>query len=165
MRRMPTAKRGRAKRQTGTSSRPEYVPVFARLPRGVILLEVILALALFAITAGVVVTAMSASIDAAVTMRREDRSANLAASVVACVRAGLIEPVDAGPVPFSEEPFGRDLPDWTWQITAADVPDAPQGAPIRDIRVTVHDARTGRSRTVGFWQAYAAEPAPPESLP
>ncbi len=86
-----------------------------RLPEcGSILLEVILALALFAITAAIVTSGMNASADSLERQRLNTHAANLAATALAEVQLGIRSPTEAG-----EQPFPAPFEQWTAELVVA----------------------------------------------
>lgn len=106
--------------------------------RGAVLLEVVLALALFLTGAGVVVGSLLTSIEAARRVRDEARAADLAVTILSEVQLGLIAPEETpAPQPFT------DAPEWTWQLRAQPVEDAdPLAALVRvEVVVTRVDGR------------------------
>lgn len=78
---------------------------------GAILLEVLLALALFVAAAAVVTTALNASLGSLERQRLGTQSLNLAASVLAEVQLGIRNATGEGAKPL-EAPFL----DWTWEL-------------------------------------------------
>ena len=86
--------------------------------RGVVLLEVLLAVALIVIAAAVVGAALSRTIDAAVELRIRQRGVNLAESLLAELNAGILE-LQAVPA----TPFDEDDPEWTYEVEAEAVED------------------------------------------
>ena len=79
--------------------------------RGSVLLEVILALALFVLAATIVTSGMSTSADNLVRQRLNTHAANLAATVLAELQLGLRSTAAAGEQPF-DEPFEK----WTAEL-------------------------------------------------
>ncbi|MEX2673286.1 MAG: hypothetical protein WD294_14375 [Phycisphaeraceae bacterium] len=108
----------------------------ANAPQGVVLLDVIIALGLFVLTASVVVGGMSASVNSAFRMGRELTAENLAVSVISEMSAG-IRPVTAeGP-----EPFEAPYEDWTWQVTIPPMPSGQATGGLRNVEVVIiHEA-------------------------
>jgi len=78
--------------------------------RAAVLLEVLLALILFAATAAVVTAAFNASVESLERQKRGAQALNLAASVVAEVQLGIRA---AGT--DSARPFEPPFQDWTWE--------------------------------------------------
>ncbi len=87
-----------------------------RRQRGGVLLEVLLALILFAATAAVVTTAFNASLTSLDRQKLAARALNHAASVVAEVQLGIRPANSDGSHPL-ESPFG----DWTWETTVTPI--------------------------------------------
>lgn len=80
--------------------------------RGVVLLEIVLGLVLFGLTAMVVLSSLSVSTQAVGQLRFQSQASDLAASVVAEILLGVRSGAEPGPEPF-EAPFE----DFTWQIS------------------------------------------------
>jgi Tfp pilus assembly protein PilV len=97
--------------------------------RGVILLEVLLALTLFVVAATVIGGAMLNSVRASAHLRTESDGVNLAQSKLAELVAGAAPVVDTGVTDF-----GDDLPGWKYQIEATDLIDTPG---LKRVTVTV----------------------------
>ena len=92
-----------------------------KLPSGAVLLEVVLAMALFFTSAMVVTGGLSASMSALRKIKLDAQASDLAVSKLSEVQMGILAAVDEGPNPYEEE----DLSQWTWQILA--VPADPLG--------------------------------------
>lgn len=86
--------------------------------RGAVLLEVVLALALFVAVATIIATALSSSSDAVQRQKLNLHAANLAASVLAELQMGARPAETAGP-----ENFAAPFEDWTWELALAQVED------------------------------------------
>ena len=110
----------------------------ARSTNASVLLEVVLALALFVFAASVITGGLNASVQEAERLRLNVHASNLAISILSELQMG-IKPVDsAGPEPF-EAPFQM----WTWQIQVSPIEDALEsGLALRNVEVVVrHQAR------------------------
>lgn len=82
--------------------------------RGAVLLEAILALALFVFAAAVIGSGLHAALQRVDRMRRECHAANLAASVMAEVQLGIRPMQNSG-----REPLPEPFQDWTAQVESA----------------------------------------------
>jgi type II secretory pathway pseudopilin PulG len=82
--------------------------------RGAILLEVVLALVIFAAAATVIGIGLNSSIAAVDRLRLGARANDLSISVFSELQIGSRSLADTGP-----EPFGRELPGWTWEIVSS----------------------------------------------
>lgn len=104
--------------------------------RGAVLLDVLIGLGLFVMTATVVVGGMSASLESAHRVGREFIAENLAVSVVSEMSAG-IRPIESeGPEPF-EPPYD----DWSWQVEILSMPSGQATAGLRNVEVVItHEA-------------------------
>ena len=85
--------------------------------QGAILLEVVLALVLFAVAAAIIGGGISASINSVERLRLNTHAANLAASVGAELQLAIRTADEGGPAEF-EAPFE----DWTWEIIPTATP-------------------------------------------
>jgi type II secretory pathway pseudopilin PulG len=79
--------------------------------QGAVLVEVLLALALFVAAAAVATTALNASLQSLERQKQSSQALNLAASVLAEVQLGIRPASADNPQPL-EPPFQ----DWTWQL-------------------------------------------------
>lgn len=80
--------------------------------RGAVLLEVLLALMLFAVTAAIITSSMNASMDGLERLKRNTHAANLASTVLAELELGL-RPADASGEQALEKPFDA----WTFELS------------------------------------------------
>jgi type II secretory pathway pseudopilin PulG len=80
---------------------------------GSVLLEVVLAIVLFAAAAAVVGMGLKASIDGAERLRLSTHAGNLAVTVISELQMGLRSLADTGP-----EAFGPPFEGWVWQVEA-----------------------------------------------
>ena len=78
---------------------------------GAVLLEVVLALVLFAAAATIIGAGIHAAIDGVERQKLNAHAVNLAASVIAEIQMGLRTLESVGPEPF-ESPFDH----WSWQL-------------------------------------------------
>lgn len=85
-----------------------------RWQQGAVLLEVILALALFVAAAAIISAGMSASIKSVERLRLNTHAANLAISVLSELEMGMKTMALSGPQPF-QPPFEE----WTWEAQDA----------------------------------------------
>jgi len=100
---------------------------------GAVLLEVVLALGLFAAAALITLVSLNACVEAARQVRLEAQAADLAVTLLSEVRMGLVALRDTEPEPCPEPYEG-----WTWRLRAApiDEPDAPWRASRAEVEVT-----------------------------
>ncbi len=127
--------------------------------RGAILLEVVLALALFTAGAGVVIGALSGSIRTVGELKTEARAADLAVSVMSQVQLGIIPATDAGPSPFDEE---TDLADWTWQIVTSPADGGWANTDLKRVEVVIHHGPSDYTRRLS---ELMVDPASAGTLP
>lgn len=93
---------------------PSILTVNNRARCGAVLLEVVLALALFAAAAAIIGGGIHSAIDGVERQKLNAHAVNLAISVVSEIQIGLRTLESAGPEPF-ESPFDH----WTWQLVLA----------------------------------------------
>lgn len=110
-------------------------------PRGMVLLEIVLAIALFAASATVLLGALSSATRTLERVRDDAIAADLLITTQSMLRMGLIDIADAGPEAFEGGPDG-----WTWQIIA-DSADGPLDAPpMVQVRIVIAKQSTGVRR-------------------
>jgi type II secretory pathway pseudopilin PulG len=129
-----------------------------RIRRAVALLEVVLAISIVVIAAAVIQGSYVATTAATARMQQQVRAENLAATILARVRLGLIDPVAAGPNDF--ESLYPDRAGWTWQIEVATEPldtDGPEATRV-EVLVTSPDARV-RQRLAQWFLPAVSQPA------
>ncbi len=97
-------------RQAQHARRPGTRSV-ARSRRGAVLLEVILALALFVFAAAVVSNSLHSAVERTARLHLQTHALDLAVSVLSEIQMGVLPLTPAGPEPF-EAPFEP----WTWQV-------------------------------------------------
>ncbi len=123
------------------------------------LLEVVLALVLFASVAMVVLGGVGTSAQAVVEMRLQAHAVDRAVTVFSKVQLGIIPPVADGPEPF-EEPFE----DWTWQITTASATEALEGPDVQRLTLTVRHV-DGYEHRMSWLMAAVDDDALPDGEP
>lgn len=107
-----------------------------RADGGAVLLDVVIALALFVMAATVVVAGMSASVSATDRMKQRFTAENLAFSVMSEMAAG-IRAVDSTDAP---EPFDPPFEAFSWQILIQPMPSEQATSGLRNVEVLVtHD--------------------------
>ncbi|NQU76413.1 MAG: hypothetical protein HQ546_08895 [Planctomycetes bacterium] len=80
--------------------------------KGIMLLDVVLALALFVVASAVVLAGMNACVDSAGRVKVTARATDLAVTLSSELQMGLVQPVDAGPESYQ----GDRLAGWNWQV-------------------------------------------------
>jgi type II secretory pathway pseudopilin PulG len=78
-----------------------------------VLLEVILALALFAATAAIVTTGINSSVNSVERLRLTTHAGNLAATIISEIKLG-----DRSSAMTEAEPFEEPFTNWTYQVSA-----------------------------------------------
>ncbi len=108
---------------------------------GALLLEVLIALALFVFAAAVISSGLSSAVDRTLRLREQAHALDLAVSVVAEVEMGLRPARNAGPEPF-DPPFET----WTWQVEAS--PYSFGGGEVAGLQTVTAIVRNGAQTTV-----------------
>ncbi len=111
--------------------------VRATTASGAVLLEVVLAMALFFTSAMVIAGGLSASMSALRKIKLDAQASDLAVTKLSEVQMGVLAAVDEGPNPYEEE----DLAQWTWQILAvpADPPGTVQPTSLKKVEVIIRN--------------------------
>lgn len=99
---------------------------------GAALLEVLLAVALFAAAAAIVTSALNASMGSLERQRLGLQALNLAASTLAEVQLGIRPPVSQG-----QEPFPAPMDNWTAEVLASPMESGAAAGPSGLVRVEV----------------------------
>ena len=100
---------------------------------GAILLEVVLALALFVLAATIITGALNSSINEVKRLRLNTHANNLAASILSEMQMGVLPGDASGPNTF-DPPFEQ----WTWQTTLAPVNEMVGATnPIQKVEVVI----------------------------
>jgi type II secretory pathway pseudopilin PulG len=100
---------------------------------GAVLLEVVLALALFVMAATIITGGLTAAINEVKRLRLAAHASNLAATVVAQIQMGVQPGEAAGPAPF-EPPFDQ----WKWETIVSPVNDTVGATnPIQKVEVII----------------------------
>lgn len=104
---------------------------------GSVLLEVVLAIVLFAAAAAVIGMGLKASMDSSQRLRLSTHAGNLAVTVISELQMGLRSLADTGP-----EAFGPPFEGWVWEVAALPWGQAQEtttvGAPtLMQVEVTV----------------------------
>lgn len=127
-------------------TRPARQP---RRRRGVMLLEVILAIALLAVAAGVIYTGLSGSDRAVRRLALNGQAADLAATVISQLQMGTLELVSDGPVE-AEAPHDG----WTWETIVDDQPGRDEIEPdLLRVEVVVHHVEADYTHRIVQWLA------------
>jgi type II secretory pathway pseudopilin PulG len=104
-----------------------------RRSRGSVLLEVVLAIVLFAAAAAIIGTGLKTAIDGAERLRLNTHAADLAVTVLSELQMGTRSLADTGP-----EAFGPPFEGWIWQIAAVPWGDEEnRAAPLTSVEVIV----------------------------
>jgi len=105
--------------------------------RATVLLEVLLALALFAGAATVIGIGFKASIDGAERVRMNTHAVNLAVTVISELQMGIRSLAETGP-----EAFGPPFEGWVWEIAATPW-GTDEAKPLTQVEVIVRHEPTG----------------------
>ena len=138
-------------------SRGIYFQAHAAWKRGAVLLEVVLALALFVGAATVIGSGLNASVQAVYRLRQETHAANLAVSVFSEMQMHARPIAAAGPEPFLA-PFEK----WTWQVEVTQPESSPLEADaMRKVEVIIRHTEDGVVRRLT--QFMRSSDVPPET--
>ncbi len=99
------------------------------------LLEVVLALGLFFMTAMFVMDGLNSSLKAVQEAKLEADAADLAVSVFSHVQLGLLDVANQGPTPFDEELY----PGWTWQLEVGGVEELPDQTRLKRVELILRN--------------------------
>jgi hypothetical protein len=131
---------------------------------GSVLLEVVLALALFVAAATIITSGMNASVQAVHKLRLNTHAVNLAISVISELQMHARPLASSGPEPF-EPPFEK----WSWKIDVADLESGPlETDAIKRVEVTIRNNEEGIVQRLSqlFRAADVAEESQqPQALP
>lgn len=106
--------------------------------KGSVLLEVMLAIVLFAAAAAVIGIGLKASMDGAERLRMSTHAGNLAVTVVSELQMGIRSLADTGP-----EAFGPPFEGWVWEIAALPwMQTEDAGENLMQVEVTVRHEPT-----------------------
>lgn len=109
-----------------------------RSRRGIALLEVVLALAVFFGVAVTILGGLSVCLRSAQQVREEAVAADLAITVLSELQMGLLAVADTPATPF-EDPFA----DWTWQTTVTPVEAVVPGLEMTQVEIIVRSTLDG----------------------
>lgn len=99
-----------------------------------VLLECILGLALFAVTAAIVTTGINSSVNSVERLRNSTHAGNLAATVISEIKLGALPSVVAEPEPFAE-PFTN----WTYQVQSVSADNLESVSTLQTIEVIIRN--------------------------
>jgi len=116
---------------------------------GMVLLEVVLATALFSMIALVVLAGLQSCFRSVGIMRLEAQASDLAISKTSEVHVGLLPPEDDGPNEYEDD---EALVDWTWEIITEEIEidietDAP---PMMQVQVIITHVPSSYSYSTQF---------------
>ena len=122
---------------------------------GVVLLEVIIALALFAAAAAVISGSFRACASSVDRLRIQAVADDLAVSLLSEMQLGLIEPVDDGPYDY-----GEPYEDWSWEIVTSDLNDVidTEGPLMMRVEIVIRHADGNCTRRLRYLVPATLEP-------
>jgi len=103
--------------------------------RGAVLLEVVLAMAIFVSTMSVVYMAFYSSRAGLRMVRLNNQAADLAYTVMSEIHLGLIDKANNGPNDYGEE--NPELEGWEWQVTVETITDTGESESMQQVIVTI----------------------------
>lgn len=125
---------------------------------GVALLEMVIALAVFVATAGVVFSSLRVGLATAGELRRRNEAANLAVTVMSLIEAGTLAVESEGPVGFDDPRFEDEFyaplaEEWTWQTVVGDVPEMLDDVGVLRVEVIVRHELSAIEYRLVRWMA------------
>lgn len=106
-----------------------------RQPRGVALLEVVVALSIFFMAAMFVMDGLNSSLRAVHRAQVEADAADLAATILADIQIGILEIKNDGPFIVNEELY----PGWTYEVVVTGIDDLPDLPLLKRVEVIVRN--------------------------
>jgi len=113
------------------------VPAQPQHLRAGVLLEVVLALVLFAAAAVIIGGGLNASVNSAARLRLQAHAADLAVTVMSELQMGVRSVGQPGP-----EPFAAPFTNWTWQVTSARLESGPGAASFSNVEVVIRHSES-----------------------
>lgn len=126
----------------GTGSPSPRHSTSATSPRGVVLLEILVALTLFVLAAAVIGSALRSCLAATARIRRQGQAMDLAQTVLAELVTGQVEMIGTSPSQFVKETEeGEEVvaEGWTYEIEIDELTDMPD---LKSVTVIVRDDQT-----------------------
>ena len=122
-----------------------------------VLLEVVLSTAIFAMMAMIVLAGLHSCVHSLGRMQLESQAADLAISKVSEVHIGILPPEDEGPNEYEDD---KSLVDWTWEIITEEVElDVElEGPQLLQVQVVITNVPSGYTYSMRF-----LTPQPPET--
>jgi len=105
--------------------------------RAGVLLEVVLALVLFAAAAVIIGSGLNASVNSATRLRLQAHATDLAVTVLSELQMGVRSVEQPGP-----EPFAAPFTNWTWQVVSTPLESAPGAANFSNVEVIIRHTET-----------------------
>ena len=130
----------------------------ARGNHGAVLLEVVLALAIFVAVMSVVYMAFYSSQNGLRQVRLNNRAADLAYTVMSEIHLGLVDKANSGPNDYGEE--YPELEGWQWQVSVETVADTGESEPMQQVTVTI--TNTDENATAELVELMAMDEEQPE---
>ena len=123
-------------------------------PGGVVLLEVIFALALFVGGASVILGGLSSSVQSAMRLQAEAVADDLVVTLTSEIRMQLVPIADDGPNEYDEPYLG-----WTWEIVISEFQDVidTEGPQMTRVEIIVSNQDAGCKRRLTLLMPVAAE--------
>jgi len=133
-------------RQEGLScavNRKSKIEIRNSLARGVILLEVVVALSLFVMAAAVIGSAMNSASQSAADIHLRSQAGNLALAKLAELTCGATPIADVAETPFESDP------DWSYQVATQQIDQAQD---LTKVAITVRNVASPQySETITQW--------------
>ena len=118
-----------------TTGRPLHAAPQTAARRGAVLLEVVLALAVFVGTAMAVLGGLSACVKSARNVGLEAQAADLAVTLLSELQLELLPVEDAGPELYEDE----TLQEWTWQVAVEPITTELAELEVTRVELTIRN--------------------------
>ena len=103
--------------------------------RGAVLLEIVLAIAIFVFSAAVVQSGLVSCLRSLSTVRLQNKAVNLAVTKLSEIHMGLLDVTGTELTSFEEE--DESLSEWEWQVTAEPIGEDAETSPMTLVTVTI----------------------------
>jgi hypothetical protein len=112
---------------------------------------VILSLAIFALSAGVLLSALSVAREVLERSQRRAEAVDLAVSLLAGIEAGQIEPIEAGPEAVDPD-WGPE--GWSWSLRLEQTARTAQDPQATQLHLRVQHDESGQAYSLVQWWGY-----------
>lgn len=103
--------------------------------KGAVLLEIVLAMAIFVFSAAVVQSGLVSCLRSLSTVRLQNQAVNLGVTKLSEIQMGLLDVAGTELTSFEEE--DESLSEWEWQVTAEPIGEDAETSPMTLVTVTI----------------------------